>query len=73
MDYLVDLGVTHIQLPTYDFGSVDELNQFETYNQMHPVQYNVPEGSYSTDVHNPYSRIIEMKQMIAKLHEKDSE
>lgn len=72
LDYLVDLGVTHIQLlPTYDFGSVDELNQFETYNWGYdPVQYNVPEGSYSTDVHNPYSRIIEMKQMIAKLHEK---
>lgn len=72
LDYLIDLGVTHIQLlPTYDFGSVDELNQFETYNWGYdPVQYNVPEGSYSTDVHNPYSRIIEMKQMIAKLHEK---
>lgn len=72
LDYLVDLGVTHIQLlPTYDFGSVDELNQFETYNWGYdPVQYNVPEGSYATDVLNPYSRIIEMKQMIAKLHEK---
>lgn len=72
LDYLMDLGVTHIQLlPTYDFGSVDELNQFESYNWGYdPVQYNVPEGSYATDVHNPYSRIIEMKQMIAKLHEK---
>lgn len=72
LDYLVDLGVTTIQLlPTYDFGSVDELNQFETYNWGYdPVQYNVPEGSYATNVLDPYSRIIEMKQMIAKLHEK---
>ncbi len=72
LDYLIDLGITHIQLlPTYDFGSVDELNPFETYNWGYdPVQYNVPEGSYSTDIHNPYARIIEMKQMIAKLHEK---
>lgn len=72
LDYLVDLGVTTIQLlPTYDFGSVDELNQFESYNWGYdPVQYNVPEGSYATNVLDPYSRIIEMKQMIAKLHEK---
>ncbi|HAX72024.1 MAG TPA: type I pullulanase [Firmicutes bacterium] len=72
LDYLCDLGVTHIQLlPTYDFGSVDETNQFEYYNWGYdPVQYNVPEGSYATDVYNPYSRVIEMKQMIAKLHEK---
>lgn len=72
LDYLVDLGVTTIQLlPTYDFGSVDELNQFETYNWGYdPVQYNVPEGSYATKVLDPYSRILEMKQMIAKLHEK---
>lgn len=72
LDYLIDLGITHIQLlPTYDFGSVDELNPLETYNWGYdPVQYNVPEGSYSTDIHHPYARIIEMKQMIAKLHEK---
>ena len=52
LDYLIDLGVTHLQLlPTYDFGSVDELNQFESYNWGYdPVQYNVPEGSYATDV-----------------------
>ncbi len=72
LDYLCDLGVTHIQLlPTYDFGSVDETNQFEYYNWGYdPVQYNVPEGSYATDASDPYARIIEMKQMIAKLHEK---
>jgi len=72
LDYLEDLGVTHLQfLPFYDFGSVDELNQFEHYNWGYdPVQYNVPEGSYATHVLDPYSRIIELKQMIAKLHER---
>ncbi|MBN2797179.1 MAG: type I pullulanase [Clostridia bacterium] len=72
LDYLMSLGVTHIQLlPIYDFGSVDELNQFSAYNWGYdPVQYNVPEGSYVTDVNNPYLRISELKTMVAKLHEK---
>ena len=72
LDYLEDLGVTHLQfLPIYDFGSVDELNQFEHYNWGYdPVQYNVPEGSYATNVLDPYSRIIDLKKMIAKLHER---
>ncbi len=70
VDYLADLGVTHIQmLPVYDFGSVDEFNPFGSYNWGYdPVQYNVPEGSYSTDISDPYSRILELKQAIAYLH-----
>ncbi len=72
LDYLVDLGVTHLQfLPIYDFGSVDEKNQFDFYNWGYdPEQYNIPEGSYSTDVFDPYSRVIELKKMNAKIHEK---
>jgi pullulanase len=71
LDYLKDLGITHVQLlPVYDFGSVDELNQFDFYNWGYdPVQYNVPEGSYASDVSDPYSRIIELKELIAKLHQ----
>ena len=70
ISYLEDLGVTHIQLlPIYDFGSVDEENQFVYYNWGYdPMQYNVPEGSYATNVRDPYSRIIECKQMIQALH-----
>lgn len=70
IDYLKSLGVTHIQLlPFYDFGSVDELNQFESYNWGYdPTLYNVPEGSYSLDPQNPYSRILECKQMISSIH-----
>ena len=71
LDYLKDLGVTHVQLlPVYDFGSVDEKAQFDFYNWGYdPVQYNVPEGSYATDVNDPYARIIELKEMIAQLHQ----
>jgi pullulanase len=70
-DYVKTLGVTHLQLlPVYDFGSVDEDNQMKYYNWGYdPVQYNVPEGSYAVDLNNPYSRVIELKQMIASLHE----
>lgn len=70
IDYLKELGFTHIQLlPFYDFGSVEETKQFMRYNWGYdPVQYNVPEGSYSSDVYDPYSRVIECKQMISKLH-----
>jgi len=72
LDYLVDLGVTHIQLlPVYDFASVDENNPFDTYNWGYdPVQYNLPEGSYGSDITDPYSRIIELKQTIRQLHAK---
>lgn len=70
IDYIKSLGVTHVQLlPFYDFGSVDELNQFESYNWGYdPTLYNVPEGSYALDVHDPYSRICECKEMIAAIH-----
>lgn len=72
LDYLTDLGFTHLQLlPIYDFGSVDELNQFAHYNWGYdPVQYNIPEGSYASDVMDPYSRIRDLKLMVSKLHNK---
>jgi pullulanase len=69
-DYLVDLGVTHIQLlPIYDFKTVNELDKWKTYNWGYdPQQYFVPEGSYSTKPNDPYSRIIELKQMVSAFH-----
>lgn len=72
VDYLADLGVTHIQLlPVYDFGTVNEENQYERYNWGYdPVQYNLPEGSYAMEPNNPYSRVIELKQAIAHLHKR---
>jgi pullulanase len=71
LNYIKSIGMTHVQfLPMYDFGSVDENNQFATYNWGYdPVQYSVPEGSYSTNPNDPYSRVIELKQMVSKLNE----
>jgi pullulanase len=71
LDYLKDLGVTHLQLmPLYDFGSIDESDtESEQYNWGYdPVNYNVPEGSYSTDPFHGEVRIREMKTMVQTVH-----
>lgn len=72
LDHIKELGVTHLHiLPMYDFGSVDETYRFEKlYNWGYdPVNYNVPEGSYSTDAYNGEVRVSEVKQMVQGLHE----
>lgn len=67
--YLKRLGVTHIQLmPVYDYGSVDEKNDTEFNWGYDPVNYNVPEGSYSSDPEKGEVRIRELKEMIQSLH-----
>lgn len=71
IDYLKKLGVKYVQImPFYDFGSVDESADIdEQYNWGYdPVNYNCPEGSYSTDPYDGYTRIKECKQMIQALH-----
>ncbi|WP_423734772.1 alpha-amylase family glycosyl hydrolase [Bifidobacterium simiarum] len=72
MAYLRRLGVTAVQLmPIFDFGSVDETARGERrgYNWGYdPVNYNVPEGSYSTDPYDGAVRIRECKRMIQSLH-----
>ncbi|MCD8117994.1 MAG: type I pullulanase [Lachnospiraceae bacterium] len=70
LDYLKDLGITHVHLlPVYDFGSVDE-TAADGYNWGYdPVNYNVPEGSYATDPYNGEVRVSEFKQMVQSLHE----
>ena len=70
LDYLKYLGVTHVQiLPFFDFKTVDELHPDLQYNWGYdPAQYFVPEGSYASDVEDPYSRIIDLKKMIKALH-----
>ena len=71
LDHLKELGVTHIHiLPSFDYATVDEarLND-KTYNWGYdPKNYNVPEGSYSTDPADPAARIREFKQMVQSLH-----
>ena len=63
-----DLGVTHVELlPIFDFASVDESSP--TFNWGYdPMNYNVPEGSYSSDPKNPTARITELKSAIQSLH-----
>ncbi|MCF7927250.1 MAG: type I pullulanase [Candidatus Izimaplasma sp.] len=70
LDHIKDLGVTHVQLmPIYDYETVDELNPNKKYNWGYdPGQYNVPEGSFSTDPDDPYKRINELKDMINEIH-----
>ena len=72
VDYLVDLGVTHVHLlPVYDYATVDE-TKLDTpqFNWGYdPKNYNVPEGSYSTDPYHGEVRIKEYKQMVQGLHD----
>ena len=71
IDHLKSLGVNAIHiLPSYDYGSVDETRLADNkYNWGYdPVNYNVPEGGYSTDPYRPDTRIREFKQMVQALH-----
>ena len=71
LDHMKDLGITHLHiLPSYDYGSVDEskLDEPQFNWGYDPVNYNVPEGSYSTDPYNGAVRVAEMKQMVQGLH-----
>ncbi|MBR5843667.1 MAG: type I pullulanase [Bacteroidaceae bacterium] len=71
IDHLKELGITHVHiLPSYDYGSVDESRPDSAqYNWGYdPVNYNVPEGSYSTNAFDPATRVREMKAMIQALH-----
>jgi len=71
LDYMKQLGITHLHLlPSYDYASVDETDPDAAFNWGYdPVNYNVPEGSYSTDPYNGEVRVKEMKQMIKTLHD----
>ena len=71
IDHLKELGINHVHiLPSYDYASVDESRLEDAqYNWGYdPVNYNVPDGSYSTDPYNPATRIKEFKQMVQALH-----
>lgn len=70
LDYLKNLGVTHIQLlPVYDYGSVDEGGSPEQYNWGYdPENYNIPEGSYSSDPYHGEVRVRELKEAVQALH-----
>ena len=71
LDHIKKLGITHLHLlPSYDYASVDETDPEAPFNWGYdPVNYNVPEGSYSTDPYHGEVRVKEMKQMIKGLHD----
>jgi len=70
LSHIVDLGVTHVQImPMFDFSTVDEDNPSTFYNWGYdPVQYNVPEGSFSSDPKDPIKRVLEARTMIQAFH-----
>ena len=70
ISYLKKLGVNYVQImPMYDYGSVDESGEILGFNWGYdPVNYNVPEGSYSTDPYHGEVRIKELKEMVQSLH-----
>ena len=72
LDHLIDLGITHLHLlPVFDYASVDETRLEEAqFNWGYdPENFNVPEGSYSTDPYQGEVRVKEFKQMIQDLHD----
>lgn len=73
LSHIKELGVTHVQImPMYDFATVDEHNVSLFYNWGYdPVQYNVPEGSYSTNPDVPLTRIEEARKMVETFHKND--
>ncbi|MFA6718483.1 MAG: type I pullulanase [Prevotella sp.] len=71
IEHLKSLGITAVHLlPSFDYASVDETKlEQNKYNWGYdPLNYNVPEGSYSTNPYNPTARIREFKQMVQALH-----
>lgn len=70
VDYVKNLGITHIHLlPVFDYKSVDESSAKAQFNWGYdPQNYNVPEGSYSTDPYHGEVRVKEFKQMVQGLH-----
>jgi pullulanase len=72
LDHIKELGVTHVHLlPCFDFNSVDETKPLSNqYNWGYdPLNYNVPEGSYSTNPYDGNVRIKEFKKMVQTLHQ----
>lgn len=72
LDYLVSLGITHVQIqPVNDFSTIDEDHPEKNYNWGYdPLQLLSLEGSYSTNAADPYARMTEFRKMVCALHKK---
>ncbi|WP_280769968.1 type I pullulanase [Salipaludibacillus daqingensis] len=73
LDYITELGVTHVQLlPVNDFARVDDLQPDNKYNWGYdPLFYQTPEGSYSSNPTDPFSRVTELKKLVQAFHERN--
>ena len=70
LDHMKALGITHVHLlPIFDFGSVNEESTQQFNWGYDPMNFNVPEGSYSTNPYHGEVRVREMKQMAKGLHD----
>ena len=71
LDHIRDLGVTHVHLlPVFDFNSIDESLAKPNYNWGYdPLNYNVPEGSFSSNAYDPITRIRELKNLVKTFHD----
>ncbi|WP_163192370.1 type I pullulanase [Clostridium thermarum] len=71
IDHLKELGITHVHLlPSYDYATVNEKSSDPQYNWGYdPQNYNVPEGSYSSDADDAAVRVTEFKEMVQALHD----
>ena len=71
LEYLQKLGITHIQIqPVFDFETSDESRKNPQYNWGYdPLNYNLPEGSYSSDPSDGSLRVKELKQLIKAAHD----
>lgn len=71
LDHIKSMGITHLHLlPVFDYGWTDESRKNPQFNWGYdPVNFNVPEGSYSSDPYNGAVRVKEMKQMVKTLHD----
>ena len=72
LDYIASLGITHVQvLPFFDFFGVSDTDSSANYNWgYNPLFFNVPEGSFSSNPTDLYTRAVELKQMIEAFHKK---
>lgn len=72
IDYIASLGVSHVQfMPLYDFQTIDEDHPESQYNWGYdPKFFFAPEGSYSSDPNDCYTRVFELRKMVASFHER---
>ena len=71
LDYIEELGVTHVQImPSYDFSGTNEVTMAKYNWGYNPVNYNIPEGAFATNPYDGNVRVNEYKQMVQAMHDR---